>query len=348
MRTLRVNIPDREYDIHIGAGLLESADSLISKVYSGKKIAVVTDTNVEPLYAGKLKSVLQNGGYEVEIIVVEAGEKSKSLGVLEMVYERMLDFGITRSDLIVALGGGVVGDLTGFAAATLLRGVPFVQIPTTLLAQVDSSVGGKVAVNLPKGKNLVGAFYQPKLVIIDTECLKTLTPEILSDGMAEVIKYGAIRDAELFKMLENIKDTEELFAKVPEIVYTCCSIKSEIVEKDEHDTGERMILNFGHTFGHGIEKKYNYSGYTHGMAVAAGMVMACEWGEGRGITESGTCDRMKKILEKYSLPTSADITHSELLAAVGVDKKGIGSKINLILLNKTGDVLIHPIDKGDI
>lgn len=348
MKTLRVNIPGREYDIHIGAGLLNNSATLISKVYSGDKIVVATDTNVEPLYADRLKTILQEGGFEVEVITVEAGEASKSVSVLETLYERMLSFGITRSDLIVALGGGVVGDLTGFAAATLLRGVPFVQIPTTLLAQVDSSVGGKVAVNLPMGKNLVGAFYQPQLVIIDTECLRTLSPEILSDGMAEVIKYGAIRDAKLFRMLEDIKDTEELFAKIPEIVYTCCSIKSEIVEKDEYDTGERMILNFGHTIGHAIEKKYNYSGYTHGMAVAAGMVMACRWGEEQGLTGRGTCERMKKILEKYSLPISADITHSELLAAVKVDKKGIGSKINLILLKETGDAFIHPIDKSDI
>lgn len=348
MKTLKVNIPGREYDIQIGTDLLKDSATLISKIYSGKKIAVVTDTNVGPLYADKLESALTDGGFEVKIITVQAGETSKSVSMLEYLYGQMLDFGVTRSDLIVALGGGVVGDLTGFAAASLLRGVPFVQIPTTLLAQVDSSVGGKVAVNLPQGKNLIGAFYQPKLVIIDTQCLRTLSPEILSDGMAEVIKYGAIRDEALFEMLERIKDTDELFAEIPEIVYTCCDIKRKIVEMDEHDTGERMVLNFGHTFGHAIEKKFNYQGFTHGMAVAAGMVMACEWGEKRGITNIGACDRMIKILEKYSLPVSADITHNEILSAALVDKKGVGDKINLILLSKIGNALIHSIDKSDI
>lgn len=348
MKTLRVELPGREYDINIGNGLLAKSGELIGEVYGGKKIAVVTDSIVKPLYAQKLTEALQKAGFETKVVTVQAGEKSKSLQTLEFLYGELLDFGITRTDMIAALGGGVVGDLTGFAAATLLRGVNFVQIPTTLLAQVDSSVGGKVAVNLPRGKNLVGAFYQPKRVIIDTECLRTLSDKILSDGMAEVIKYGAIRDGNLFEELEKIKTTEELFAKIPEIVYTCCDIKRCVVENDELDEGGRMILNFGHTFGHAVEKQYNFCEYTHGMAVAVGMVMACEWGERNNITPKGTAERMREIVKSYGLPQSAELSDEVLKAAVGVDKKGVGSSINLILLSEIGSAVIHKIDKKDI
>lgn len=351
MKTLRVNLPGREYDIYIGSGILKDSAKLISKALplkEGIKIAVVTDSNVGPLYAEALKDAL--AGYEIKTITVKAGEVSKSLQCLERVYDKLLEFGITRTDLIIALGGGVVGDLTGFAAATLLRGVPFVQIPTTLLAQVDSSVGGKTAVNLSRGKNLAGAFYQPRAVIIDTECLKTLPREILADGMAEVIKYGAIADRELFDKLKNIdtsKNFDELFAKISEIVYTCCDIKRRIVENDEHDTGERMLLNFGHTYGHAIEKHYNFSTYTHGMAVAAGMIMACRKGEEAGITPKGTVEEVLKVVEKYGLPTEADITDDEIKEAVSVDKKGDGDIINLVLLKVMGEAVAVKIKKSE-
>ncbi len=241
----------------------------------------------------------------------------------------------------------VVGDLAGYAAASLLRGIPFIQIPTTVLAQVDSSVGGKVAIDLPQGKNLVGAFYQPKLVLIDPECLRTLNARVLSDGMAEVIKYGAIRDAALFERLENIKNREELFAKIGEIVYTCCDIKRCVVEEDELDTGGRMILNFGHTFGHAIEKQYHYETYTHGEAVGIGMVMACGYGERCGITPAGTADRMMRILSQYRLPTNVEMDPGVLRGAMAVDKKGEGSRINLILLRDIGKVCIEKINKAD-
>lgn len=352
MRTLRVNLPGREYDIHIEGGLLDRIPELIKETGLSKsdgRITVVTDSNVAPLYADKVIRGLS--GYETKLIVVDAGESAKSIDNLKRLYGEMLDFKMTRTDLIIALGGGVVGDLTGFAAATILRGIPYVQIPTTLLAQVDSSVGGKTAVNLPQGKNLVGAFYQPKMVIIDTDCLKTLPPETLADGMAEVIKYGAIADRNLFVELKNIKNNEnneELFAKIPEIVYTCCNIKRKIVEADERDTGKRMILNFGHTYGHTIEKHYNFSTYTHGMAVAAGMIMACRRGESMGITPAGTADEVEAVVKKYGLPTSADISHDELVHAVAVDKKGDGDSINLILLKSIGDAVICKTKKTDI
>lgn len=346
MKILKVNLPGREYHIHIGSGLLEKAGEIISEFTKGNKVAIITDTNVGPLYAEKVSKTLID--YDVSVITVEAGEKSKSLEVLQYVYTKLLDAGITRSDLIIALGGGVVGDLAGFASATFLRGVDFVQIPTTLLAQVDSSVGGKTAVDLPQGKNLVGSFCQPKAVIADSDTLKTLDDKILSDGMAEVIKYGAICDANLFELLSEIRDKKELFAKIPEIVYTCCRIKSEIVEKDEFDTGKRMILNFGHTFGHSIEKKCNFSEVTHGMAVAAGMVMAAKWGEKNGITSEGTSEKMECILKKYKLPISFDITRDEILASASVDKKNDGSMINLILIKSIGEAVIHKIDRNEI
>ena len=317
MEKLKVNIPGREYEIYIDNGILNNTADYIRKIYSGEKIAVVTDSNVAPLYSEIVVSSLAQSGFETKLITVPAGEKSKSADCLMNLYNEMLDFKLTRTDLIIALGGGVIGDLTGYAAATLLRGIPYVQIPTTLLAQVDSSVGGKVAIDLPRGKNLVGAFKQPEMVIIDTDCLKTLTSRVLADGMAEVIKYGAIKDKKLFEMLESIKSTKELFA------------------------------NFGHTFGHAIEKKYNYETYTHGEGVAVGMVMSCEYGEKLGITHNGVTDRMISILKNYNLPVDVQISKDELAEAVAVDKKGEGSKINLILIEDIGKVMIKKLEKSD-
>lgn len=347
MKNLRVNLPGRSYDIRIEHGLLRRAGEEIRTVYQGEKITIITDSNVGPLYAGVLRASLEEAGYLVHTCQIPAGEESKDQKQLFMLYDEMLDFGMTRTDLVIALGGGVVGDLAGFAAATLLRGIPFVQIPTTILAQVDSSVGGKVAIDLPKGKNLVGAFYQPKMVLMDPSCLETLPVRNLADGMAEVIKYGAIWDAKFFAMLEQIQSREELFAKIPEIVYTSCDIKRRVVEEDEHDTGGRMILNFGHTFGHAIEKQYAYQTYTHGEAVAIGMVMACAWGEKCHITAPGTRERMEKLLTQFGLPIRTELTAEALKDAVSVDKKGEGGKINLILLKEIGSVLVKKVDKDE-
>ncbi len=346
MKTLKVNIPKKEYNIYIGSGILNKAGEVAADLVRGGKIAIITDTNVEKLYAKKLTDILSD--YQTKVICVEAGEQSKSLETLQYVYGELLDFGITRADLIIALGGGVVGDLTGFASATFLRGVNFIQIPTTVLAQVDSSVGGKTAVNLPQGKNLVGSFCQPKAVIADTDTLKTLPDNVLSDGMAEVIKYGAICHKALFEKLEQIDTKDKLFANIEDIVYTCCSIKSEIVVEDEFDTGRRMILNFGHTFGHAIEKINNFSTVTHGMAVAAGMVMATKWGEERGITPKDTYKRIENVLKNFNLPTSFEVPKEELLRSVSSDKKSEGEIINLILLSGIGDVIIHKTDKSEI
>lgn len=346
MKTLHVNIPGREYDIYIENGMLDIAGAKIKEIINPCKAAIVTDSNVNPLYGERLADSLIKEGFSVCKIEIPAGEQSKCKEQLFKIYDKMLEFGITRTDVVIALGGGVVGDIAGYAASSLLRGIPYIQIPTTLLAQVDSSVGGKVAIDLPRGKNLVGAFYQPKMVIIDPKCLNTLTDRVLSDGMAEVIKYGAIRDAELFETLEKIKNRTELIAKSEEIIYNCCRIKSQVVENDEFDTGERMILNFGHTFGHGIEKQYNYETYTHGEAVASGMVMACKFGEKIGLTDKNTTQRMTEILKNFNLPTEIPISSEELMNAVKVDKKGDGNMLNLILIEEIGKVCIKKTDKA--
>ncbi len=346
MKQLSINLPGREYDIYIENGLLEKAGEYIRKISAGQKATIITDSNVGPLYGKILSHSLEKAGFSVHICEIPAGEESKCRENLFWLYDEMLDFGMTRSDLVVALGGGVVGDLTGYAAATLLRGIPFVQIPTSILAQVDSSVGGKVAIDLPKGKNLVGTFYQPKMVLMDPLCLATLPERNVADGMAEVIKYGAIWDAGLFGLLEQIKTKEELFAKIAEIVYTCCDIKRQVVEEDELDTGGRMILNFGHTFGHAIEKEYHYQTYTHGEAVAVGMVMACEYGEKIGMTHPGTKERMEKILTQFHLPLETEMSAKSMQEAMAVDKKGDGEKINLILLKEIGKVEVLKIDKA--
>ncbi len=348
MKTLSINLPGREYDIHIQDGILKEAGVYLRKIFSGEKITIVTDSNVGPLYAKILTDSLENEGFVVRVCQIPAGEESKCQEQLFRLYDEMLDFGMTRGDLVVALGGGVVGDLTGYAAATLLRGIPFVQIPTTILSQVDSSVGGKVAIDLPKGKNLVGAFYQPKMVLIDPLVLQTLPDRYIADGMAEVIKYGAICDEKLFSMLENIQTKEDLFAKIDTIVYTCCDRKRQVVEDDELDTGGRMVLNFGHTFGHAIEKEYQYKLYTHGEAVAIGMVMACEYGEKLGITEAGTGKRIEKLLKNFRLPTCVALSEESLMNAIAVDKKGDGKQIHLILLNRIGDVKIVKTAKEDV
>lgn len=347
MKELKVNIPNHEYSIYIEKGLLSRSGELIKKTYNGEKIAVISDSNVAPLYGDVLLKTLNDAGFKAKLFCIPAGEESKCSSELFKIYDELLDFGMTRTDMIVALGGGVVGDLTGYAAASLLRGIPFIQIPTTLLAQVDSSVGGKVAIDLPRGKNLVGAFYQPKMVIIDPDCLKTLTDRVLSDGMAEVIKYGAILDKDLFILLENIKNTKDLFAKIEEIVYTCCNIKRMVVEADEFDTGERMLLNFGHTFGHAIEKQYNFKTYTHGEAVGAGMITACRWGEKNGITPIGTADRIESVIKQYNLPVSIKLDLQTFMAAMAVDKKGESDMINLIVLKEIGKAVTYKTKKAD-
>lgn len=337
---LVVDLDERSYPIIIEDNLLDRIDEEIKKVFKGNKVFILTDENVNKYYGDKVSSKLLDVGYEVNSLVLPAGEETKSFFTLPEIYNALLDFNLTRSDLIITLGGGVIGDLGGFVASTYLRGVSFVQIPTSLLAQVDSSVGGKVAVDLEKGKNLVGSFYHPKLVLIDPLVLKTLDKRFLVDGMAEVIKYGCIKDINLFEYLNNT-DEVEVINSIGTIIHRCCDIKREVVENDERDNGERMLLNFGHTIGHAIEQYYNYSKYTHGEAVAIGMYNITRISEAKALTEPGTSGKIKNILEKYNLPYNMDIDIENILDTMNLDKKKLGKNLNIILLKEIGQSEIY-------
>ena len=342
MKKISVNLAERSYEILIENKLRDSMGSYIKNIFKGKKVAIITDHNLNDLYGLEIKNNLEKEGFEANIISIKPGEQSKNLEMVSEVYDKLLDLGITRSDLILTLGGGVVGDLGGFVASTFLRGIDFVQMPTSLLAQVDSSVGGKVGVDLPRGKNLVGSFYQPKLVLIDTDTLNTLPKRYFNDGMGEVIKYGCIKDEELFKKLGEIESSEELMKKIDDIVYCCCDIKRKVVENDERDTGERMILNFGHTIGHAIEKGFNFQRFSHGEAVTIGMIMITNISEKLGITEKGTSKKIKDLAIKYDLPYEVELSNKkDILESISMDKKNINNKLNVILLKRIGESFIY-------
>ncbi len=300
------------------------------------------------LYAHRLLQSLWARGYTASVISLPAGEQTKSLHNLGVLYDSFMEMGLTRTDAVVALGGGVVGDLAGFAAATILRGVDFVQVPTTLLAQVDSSVGGKVAIDLPAGKNLAGAFWQPRLVVMDPEVLDTLEDKTFSDGMAEVIKYGCIRDAAFFRALEKTPSRRAVMENIESVLYTCCDLKRAVVEKDERDTGERMVLNFGHTLGHAYEKAGHYETWTHGQAVAAGMCLAARLGAALGVTPAGVPERVEALVSAFGLPTRIPCTQADYAAAVGLDKKGTGEQITLVLLEDLGRAVLHRMSKREL
>ena len=317
------------YEVLIERGGLAKSGEYISRVTNSRKAAIITDDIVEKLHLQTVLDSMKAAGFECSVFAFPNGEPSKSLANLGNIYDFLCESNITRSDIIVALGGGVVGDITGFAAASYLRGVEFVQIPTTLLSQVDSSVGGKTAIDIPGGKNLVGAFKQPALVICDSDALKTLPPEVLSEGMGECIKYGMIRDEKLFGLMES-HDLETLDEIMDEMVYRCIDIKRAVVENDEFDRGERMILNFGHTLGHALEGWHNYTDYAHGAGVAAGMCM---------ITDKlapQLSERLKKCCAAYRLPTGSDIPMSELLPFCSKDKKNEKKDINYIICKEVG------------
>ena len=347
MKTLTVALPGREYEILIQRGLLDRAGELCRAALPGAgRLFVVTDSNVGPLYRDRLKRSLTAAGFRAAFHTVPAGEPSKCAAQLAELWENMMDFGLTRTDAVVALGGGVVGDLAGFAAATILRGVAFVQIPTTLLAQVDSSVGGKVAIDLQAGKNLAGAFWQPRLVLMDPDTLDTLPDSTFADGMAEVIKYGCILDRAFFDFLAARPSRREIMVEIEHVLYTCCDLKRMVVEEDELDTGKRMLLNFGHTLGHAYEKAGGYEKWTHGQAVAAGMVRAARLGETMGITPAGTADRIAVLLAPLGLPVDIPCTGEEYAAAIGLDKKGAGADISVILLEELGHAIPHKMPKA--
>ena len=341
MKTLHVDLGSRSYDIQIDPGLLDRAGEKIRTVCpKAKRLFVVTDSNVGPLYYDRVKASLERSGFSSSSHVVPAGEHSKCVTELEKLWEDMMEAGLTRTDAVVALGGGVVGDLCGFAASTILRGVDFIQIPTTLLAQVDSSVGGKVAIDLAAGKNLAGAFWQPKTVLMDPETLNTLDDQTFSDGMAEVIKYGCIADKGFFDFLCAHPSRTEITANIEHVLYTCCDIKRSVVEEDERDTGRRMILNFGHTIGHAYELAGNYETWTHGQAVSAGMVAAVELGVKLGVMEHNSeIATLSDLLRSFHLPTHIDCDWATMEKAVGLDKKSEGTDITMIFLREMGQAL---------
>lgn len=341
-RNLFVDLKENSYNILIEKGLLSKLGEELKKIYFGEKIFIITDENVDKYYGDKVKDELDKAGYKTRKMVLTPGEETKSFSTLPSIYNELLDFKLTRKELIITLGGGVIGDLGGFAASTFLRGVSFVQIPTSLLAQVDSSVGGKVAVDLEKGKNLVGSFYQPKAVFIDPDVLNTLPEKFYKDGMAEAIKYGCIKDRDFFYMLKSLKSREEVMKNIEDILYKCCYIKKSVVERDEKDLGERMLLNFGHTLGHAIEKYYNFTGYSHGEAVAIGMYNISLKSEDEGITEKGVSEEIKEILINYDLPYEVHIKdNNKIIDTISLDKKNIGNILKVILLKSIGESIIY-------
>jgi len=328
---------DSRYDIHIESGLLARCAQLFAP-YTGKHAVIVADENTAPLYGDTLLGQLHAAGVNATLFTLPAGETTKCQAELSRLYDAFLDAKLTRSDVVIALGGGVIGDITGYAACTYMRGVRFVQVPTTLLAQVDSSVGGKVAINHPRGKNLVGAFYQPDMVVIDPDTLTTLDARQLGAGLGEVIKYGCIADAALFEEIESLGCRDALMPRLSPLIARCCEIKARYVRNDPHDHGVRMQLNFGHTLAHALENSLGYGTLLHGEAVCIGMVAAARWGEALGMTPSGTAQRIRRLLTAYALPVDVPkgLTHESLADLMAHDKKASGKAVHAVLLTKIG------------
>ena len=332
----------KSYQIHIGTGLMDKAGDYLRTVTKGDHIMLVCGDIVSQLHADRVTAALEKAGYTVSRFVYPHGEQSKTPETYFALLNALAEVGMTRSDTIVALGGGVTGDLAGFAAATYQRGICYVQMPTTLLAAVDSSVGGKTAIDLPAGKNLAGAFYQPAMVLCDLDALATLPGDVFTDGCAEVIKYGVIWDEALFEQLQGgIQDNLEA------IIARCVSIKAEVVNQDEFDNGLRGILNFGHTVGHAVEKCSDF-GVSHGSAVAIGMVIVSKAAALAGICENGVFDRVLALVQSYGLPTATDYDTDALLQAMLSDKKRAGAKISLIIPERIGKVRIEKMGLEDM
>ena len=342
MQTLTVSLADRSYPIHIGNGLLSQAELILPHL-KRKQVAIVSNTTVAPLYMQALAQPLRDAGVSVIEIILPDGEAYKNNETLQTIYDHLLQHRCERNTTLIALGGGVIGDLTGYAAATYLRGVPFIQVPTTLLSQVDSSVGGKTGINHPLGKNMIGAFYQPKLVLADIDTLKTLPARELSAGIAEVIKYGLIRDADFFDWLEtNMSALMALDTAVASYaIYRSCQNKAEVVAADEHEQGERALLNLGHTFGHAIENAMGYGVWLHGEAVATGTLMAADLSQRMGWLDAAQVTRIKSILQAAHLPLAApDLGADEYLRLMQLDKKVADGRIRLILQQAIGKAVL--------
>lgn len=349
MRTLQVDLGERSYPIHIGTDLLSKAELFVPHI-AGKQVAIVTNETVAPLYLERLTQTL--AGYKVQPIVLPDGESFKNWETLQLIFDGLLTARHDRRTTIIALGGGVIGDMAGFAAACYQRGVDFIQVPTTLLSQVDSSVGGKTGINHPLGKNMVGAFYQPKAVLIDTATLRTLPPRELSAGLAEVIKYGLICDAPFLGWLET--HMEALLALEPtaltEAIERSCAAKARVVGADERESGIRATLNLGHTFGHAIETHMGYGVWLHGEAVAAGTVMALEMSRRLGWIDAAERDRSIRLLRAAGLPIvpPLEMTPAHFLEHMAVDKKVIDGQLRLVLLSRLGEAVVTADYPGNI
>lgn len=354
MSKIIVSLPQKSYEIAIANGILSQLGEKMKQLKLDKKVLVVSNPEIFDNYGDNCVRCLEQSGFEVYKHLIPAGEIHKNLQSIEQIYDTALENHLERSSTLVALGGGVIGDMTGFAAATWLRGVNFVQVPTSLLAMVDASVGGKTGVNHPQGKNLIGAFYQPKLVLIDPDTLQTLPEREFRAGMAEVIKYGVIWDAELFAQLEQASSIDSFESIDPELLNTIlvrsCQAKADVVSQDETETGLRAILNYGHTIGHAIESLTNYQTFVHGEAVALGMIAAGEIAIQMGYWKETSGNRQNELIQKAGLPTklSAEITVKDILEAIKNDKKVKSGKARFILPTKIGEVKITDKVASDV
>ncbi|MBF0611137.1 MAG: 3-dehydroquinate synthase [Magnetococcales bacterium] len=342
-RSLQLDLGNHRYAITIGAGILPTLGSLLVPLLKGKQVAVVTNQTVAPLYLAEVQRSLQEAGFQVLPIILPDGEIYKNHETLQLIYDALIANRFERSCCLVALGGGVIGDMTGFAAASFLRGVSYVQVPTTLLSQVDSSVGGKTGINHPLGKNLIGAFYQPQLVLIDTYTLTTLPSRQFLSGMAEVIKYGIAFDADFFDFLGN--NQQEILALQPDtlavMIEKSCAIKAKVVEEDEKESGRRALLNLGHTFGHAIETLTHYDTFLHGEAVAIGMVMAADLSHRVDLCDYHSVNKITDLINSFRLPIHCPIYSEEAyLDAMSRDKKVAAGKVRFVLLAGIGQALM--------
>jgi len=343
MQTYTVALGERSYPIHIGTDLLSKVELILPHLPQ-KRVALITNEVVAPLYLGEIRGALEQAGVKVVQVVLPDGEKFKSWATLNTIYDALLASHCERGTSIVALGGGVVGDISGFAAATYQRGVPFIQVPTTLLAQVDSSIGGKTAINHPLGKNMIGAFYQPRVVISDMQTLLSLPERELKAGLAEIIKHGLIRDESFFSWIESNIDrilAREIDA-LAHAVFRSCEIKGAVVVRDERELGERALLNFGHTFGHAIENEFGYGNWLHGEAVAAGMVLASDLSMQMGMLSKSDSDRVSRLLARAGLPVGVKgVPPERLRALMSVDKKARDGNLHFVLLERIGSATIR-------
>lgn len=341
MRSVQVPLGDRSYTIHVGNGLLAKLGDHCRRLKLGERCVIVTDSNVGPRFADAAVRALKMAGFVPSVITIPAGETSKSLKIVSECYDQLAMKRLERRSFLVALGGGVVGDLAGFVAASYLRGLPFVQVPTTLLSQVDSSVGGKVGINLKAGKNLVGAFHQPKVVLCDLETLTPLPDREFRSGLAEVIKYGVIRDAELFRRLEREMDRilKRDAATLANVISRCCAIKAEVVASDETESGPRALLNFGHTVGHGLEAVSGYGEYLHGEAISIGQVAAARLSTRLSTLTEKDADRIRDLMVKAGLPVTLKLAPKKreaLFDAMRLDKKVSGGELKFVLAQSIG------------